>query len=247
MELAELLRQLDLEGFPAEAVINVPEVGTAWAVELPGERSFDRWENARRAGARIDWNPVAVGSVEELEFLREMLERENDTRTPADELRDLATQLDVDAWLRERADEGDLTPPRHPWPDDIQPTSGFYFPFDDDGKHLARWWMLLVPAAYDWEVPVQLGWGGFNECPPAEVHGAFLRRWSHRYDAELVAITSDTFELMVHRPPRDRDEAIELATEQYLYCPDIVEQGYGSIDAHAASLIGGATWFLWWD
>jgi hypothetical protein len=40
---------------------------------------------------------------------------------------------------------------------------------------------------------------------------------------------------------------ILLAKEQYAYCADIVEQGVGTIEALAATLLNGHIWFFWWD
>jgi hypothetical protein len=38
-----------------------------------------------------------------------------------------------------------------------------------------------------------------------------------------------------------------LAQAQYVYCPDIVDQGVESIEALAATLLGDPRWFFWWD
>jgi hypothetical protein len=56
-----------------------------------------------------------------------------------------------------------------------------------------------------------------------------------------------TLELRVPRPPATREAAVALAIQQYAYCYDIVDQGAGSIDALAASLMNGSVWFFWWD
>ncbi len=31
------------------------------------------------------------------------------------------------------------------------------------------------------------------------------------------------------------------------YCPDIVDQGVGTLDALATVLVSGSVWFFWWD
>jgi hypothetical protein len=44
-----------------------------------------------------------------------------------------------------------------------------------------------------------------------------------------------------------REEALDLAREQYLYCADIVDQGTGSLSLLAANLMVDPWWFFWWD
>ena len=54
-------------------------------------------------------------------------------------------------------------------------------------------------------------------------------------------------EMAVTRPPQTREEAITLATEQYFYCSDIVDQGTETIDRLAAEILAQPRWFFWWD
>ena len=74
-----------------------------------------------------------------------------------------------------------------------------------------------------------------------------LRTWSAAFGVELVALTSDTLELRAARRPAGRDEAIDLALDQYLYCYDIVDQGTETVDVLAAMLLKSDYWFFWWD
>jgi hypothetical protein len=38
-----------------------------------------------------------------------------------------------------------------------------------------------------------------------------------------------------------------VAREQYAYCPDIVDQGVGSIGELAAEHVCSPSWYFWWD
>jgi hypothetical protein len=40
---------------------------------------------------------------------------------------------------------------------------------------------------------------------------------------------------------------MELAQEQYDFCPDIVLQGTGTLEPLAATLMASDWWFFWWD
>jgi hypothetical protein len=60
-------------------------------------------------------------------------------------------------------------------------------------------------------------------------------------------MSSDVLEFRVARSPTTREAAVELADEQYSYCPDIVTQGCETISNLAASLVNARVWFFWWD
>jgi hypothetical protein len=107
--------------------------------------------------------------------------------------------------------------------------------------------LLLVPASQSWKVPVALHMGRWNECPSAPEHAAVLRFWEETYQAELIGLHNDILELKVRCPPRTWRQALQLARQQYIYCPDIVEQGTGDLDRLAGCLLNAPYWFFWWD
>lgn len=114
-------------------------------------------------------------------------------------------------------------------------------------KPLDKVYIVLVPTD-DWTtIPAYLRWGGWNENPPAEYHVAALRRWRDLYGAELIGLSFDTMNLRVTRRPKDRDEALALAKEQYIYCADIIDQGTETYSNLAATLMNSDWWFFWWD
>jgi len=57
----------------------------------------------------------------------------------------------------------------------------------------------------------------------------------------------DTINLQVANRPKTREEALALARDQYVYCPDIVDQGVETYNALAADLVANYWWYFWWD
>ena len=47
--------------------------------------------------------------------------------------------------------------------------------------------------------------------------------------------------------PWTRDDAHNLAQRMYEFCPDIVDQGRGDVEALAESLARSDDLFFWWD
>jgi hypothetical protein len=109
--------------------------------------------------------------------------------------------------------------------------------------------LALVPATSGDQAIAVLGFGGWNACPPPEIHVAVLRYWNSVYGARLQAMSYDIIELVVDRPPKDSAEAVSLAREQFAYANDIVLQGgkLNTIGLLAKSLLSASRWVLWWD
>lgn len=117
----------------------------------------------------------------------------------------------------------------------------------ETGKPLPRVHIALIPTSDPTEIPAYLRYGGWNDCPPAEYHVAFLRDQRDRYGMELVAAGFDTLEFEAARAPQTREEAIGLAREIYLYCSDTIDQGFETVSALAHSLMISRWRFIWWD
>jgi Domain of unknown function (DUF4253) len=115
------------------------------------------------------------------------------------------------------------------------------------GQPLETVWLLRIPAKSSTEVPAYLKWGDWNDCPPAHVHVAMLRKWQRDYGAELVGMSGDVLNIRAKRRPGNKTQAMLLATEMYHYAPDIVLQGTETISALAASLMESDYWYFWWD
>jgi hypothetical protein len=134
------------------------------------------------------------------------------------------------------------------WPSEPPSSPGLTIAADwETGKPLDTVYIALIPTDDPATVPVHLRYGGWNENPDAEFHMAALRSWRERYGAEIVGITSNTINMRVRNRPSSREEAIELAREQYDYCADIVDQGVGDLSSLAAMLMESDWWYFWWD
>jgi len=221
---------------------------------VPGGEALAAWERIRAEGK--GW-PVIVGGDEGLDAICDQFSID----TPS-LLNPGATDLPVQAVeqiiatsrtiampddLFKLAGEDGTHPASGPWPERPDRVEMTVATDLMNGRPFARVHIVTLPTRTSWEVPAYLRWGGWNACPAAEVQCAVLRRWQERYGAELVGIDRDTINLRVARRPRDRAEALALARECYAYCQDTVDQGVGTIEALAATLMASDWWFFWWD
>jgi hypothetical protein len=217
-------------------------------IEVPGRHALEELNRLRRAFRRAKsasrlW-PILVGGDEDWESIEEGL---TDRRSPKTIL-SKSRKIDAGRWLKQELARLDGTPPAGNWP--LDATSGDRMITHLDPitlRPLKKAWIVLLPIAEPWEAFAGLHWGGFNACPPAEVHCALHRRWQKRFGAKVVSITHDVVQCAVARPPRSRRAALELAREQFLYCSDIVLQGTDTIEGLAGELLRSRCWFFWWD
>jgi len=141
--------------------------------------------------------------------------------------------------------------PRGPWPEDAGSKQTELGGFVDilTGQPLRECALAHIPVAQTrpWEVFAHLCFGAWNECPEPAIHVALAKDWHERFGARIITAHFDTVEFKVDRPVSTREDAMELAREFYAYCPDIVDQGTGTIDSLAATMLGAKVWFFWWD
>jgi hypothetical protein len=73
---------------------------------------------------------------------------------------------------------------------------------------------------------------------------ARYREWAAQYGLELRGAGVDWLEANITKPPANW---LAFATEVYAFCPDIVEQGTGTVAALAADMEERKVLYLWWD
>lgn len=214
---------------------------------IPGADAPTSLQALRDKGAGV---PVILGDAEALERAVECWEV-NSERTTA-ELIASALEIDPLRWLAEReeddAEHYAIDPA--PWPADGEaPPTGALSAHRDvlTGNPHDEVFIAVIPTDQPWTLPCHLRIGGWNEMPQADEHAALFKLWSQTHGATVACIADDVIEFTVARPPRTRDEALALAKQHYIYCPDIVHQGVGSVEALAATLLGAGVWYFWWD
>jgi hypothetical protein len=235
---------------------------TIYYLSTDGADAIELWRKLRGLVAESGYWPVVVGDREDLDERLDALTRHQGTSTGG--IIGSSRSIDGREWVR-KAYEADVyesdedkedSVPRGEWPAEFEPANRFTIPYKGEWlpsegrmryEPLPIVYVALVPTTASWNVPAYLKVGSWNYCPEPEEHCAVLRYWEGRYGAEIVGMSHDTFEFQVARPPENRESALELAEEQYGYCPDIVDQGVGTIEALAATLLSGHIWQFWWD
>ena len=108
--------------------------------------------------------------------------------------------------------------------------------------------LARIPVKNPWEIFAYLPFGGWNECPDTPELMAAAKYWFEQYGAAPAAMTHDVLEFELPAPV-SADRAMELATEQYGFCPDVIDQGPedATVGALADILRQSSVWYFWWD
>jgi hypothetical protein len=235
-------------------------------VNVPGRTALEDWERLRSEFPASGLYPILFGDADDF---RQVCENLDNAADPADILQ-RSQSIDPAAWLAEQVDEDGLPDESledEDWDDgdnDDDDLAASSSAVDDDGDDQGEMGIVthldlttgkpkpsvvigLLPVRESWEVFASLNWGGWNDCPPPEVHCALHREWARRYGSEVVSLTGDIVQCRVARPPTDAEGSLDLARAQYAYCYDIVEQGTQTVGNLALGLEDSPYWYFWWD
>lgn len=108
--------------------------------------------------------------------------------------------------------------------------------------------LAKIPVKNPWELFAYLPFGNWNECPDTPELMAVAKYWFEQYGAIPATMSHDELEFLLPTPV-PKEKAMEVATEQYGFCPDIVnqEQDAPTVGNLADVLWQSTAWYFWWD
>jgi|ERR1043166_3089064 hypothetical protein len=218
-----------------------------YSFAVAGKDAVATWRKLRQSAPGLRFWPVIFGEAENVGRICEIFGTP-DAENPAEAIR-LASETDVQEFFQGRAEEFSGEGAHGAWPKEAEGMTDFTIPRKilKPGEFHESVVIGLVPAKHSWEVPAVLSFGAWNDCPEPVAQAAVLRYWNEIYGTELVGLSGDVLELEAARRPSTKEEALQLAQEQYWFCYDIVEQGVGTIENLAAGLMSSSVWYFWWD
>lgn len=230
--------------------------GQIWVIESAGgQTAIDLWHRLRSQLHVTMHTPIVLGNTTDLDKWMDVSEINASTTVEAilreaamNDGKEVLDRLAFDH-REELGDDESLTD-ADAWPDELETATSeasFTSVFDLNGKPLPSVTIALVPTIASWMAPAYLRYGGWNDCPMPEDMVSVLKYWTRLYAIDVFALANDVVEIHVTNPPTTREAAMALATEQYAFCHDIVEQGAETITNLAAQLLNSRSWFFWWD
>ena len=151
---------------------------------------------------------------------------------------------------KEEAEDDDLD-----WDEEVlgemeggEPNDRFANYWNDDTGMTYPLILAKIPVKNPWEIFACLPFGNWNECPDTPDLMAVAKYWFEQHGAVPAAMTHDELEFLLPVPV-SKEKAMELAAEQYGFCPDIVdqEQDDPTVGNLADVLWQSTVWYFWWD
>ena len=118
--------------------------------------------------------------------------------------------------------------------------------WDSDTNMTVPLILAKIPVKNPWEIFAYLPFGNWNECLDTLELMAVAKYWFEQYDAVPAAMSHDELEFELPTPI-SKERAMEVAVEQYGFCPDLDQNEDGSIGSLAAVLWQSTVWYFWWD
>ena len=108
--------------------------------------------------------------------------------------------------------------------------------------------LAKIPVKNPWEIFAYLPFGNWNDCPDTPELMAAAKYWFEQHGAVPAAMSHDELEFLLPAPV-SQEKAMEVAAEQYGFCPDIVdqEQDDPTVGNLADVLRQSTVWYFWWD
>ena len=117
----------------------------------------------------------------------------------------------------------------------------------DSDSHMTYPLILAkIPVKNPWEIFAYLPFGNWNECPDTPDLMAVAKYWFEQHGAIPAAMSHDELEFLLPAPV-SQEQAMEVAVEQYGFCPDLDQNEDGSIGSLADVLWQSTVWYFWWD
>ena len=104
--------------------------------------------------------------------------------------------------------------------------------------------LAKIPVKNPWEIFTYLPFGNWNECPNTLELMAVAKYWFEQYGAVPAAMSHDELEFLLPAPV-PKEKAIDVAVEQYGFCPDLDQNA--SIGTLADTIHQSTVWYFWWD
>lgn len=215
-------------------------------VQAPGAAVSDFWQTLRQRPGVV---PVLLGDAD---IAHDMLQALKASPADPDAIAKAGLSLDVEAWMAEKIRS---RPDYYQDPEALNPVSDgqarrlipFVPSHDRLGKPYDEVYFALIPVSDPWLVPAHLHVGGWQAYMDAATHVAFFRRWHERYGAMVCTMADATIEMQLSRPPDTLEAALSLAHELFVYCPEVVYVGVGTVGNLAGSILNYTLWYFRWS
>jgi hypothetical protein len=104
--------------------------------------------------------------------------------------------------------------------------------------------IMRIPTASSAWIPAYLDWDDWTGLPSPPDFAAVCQHWDEIHGARLVAMSADSLEFSVERPPRSHAEAVQLLKEHLVLESYRYSARYKFLEEGAALLMNRRSWLF---
>jgi hypothetical protein len=104
--------------------------------------------------------------------------------------------------------------------------------------------LVVAPGKDQFDILRVAATDGTNYGLGTEAIVTELKAWDRDFGIDIWQAETDTVQLRLKKPPKDM---MAFARRVYAFCPDIVDQGTGSVEELARTIAREKAVYLWWD
>ena len=216
-------------------------------IDLNSQDAMQAWQDAYNRDQGNGYYPVIL-EVDDYysDFLDEESENSDDSSFRKWRHDALCCQpLDGKQILSERLKELKSDYTEEEWQEDIVGDDAENDVDDELNIGSDELWLVEVPVEHPWQVFAYIPMGGWDDCPKPEEQMAIAKYWQEQYDAKVIHISGNLVEYKLPHPVKS--DNLQLAEEQYSYCPDFIEENYETLKTLENILSKASLWYFWWD
>ena len=105
-------------------------------------------------------------------------------------------------------------------------------------------YVAILKTTDKYDVLKQVGTDGINYNITNDSLIAIIKGLDKKYELELIGASGEWCEFIIHKEP---ENWIDFGNEIYKICPDIVDQGAGSVEVLAEEMKKTKRLYFWWD
>ena len=104
--------------------------------------------------------------------------------------------------------------------------------------------ICILKTTDKYTVLKQIATNGINYDITNDSLISIIKKFDKKYSLELIGASGDWCEFIIQNEPKNLEQ---FAEEVYKVCPDVVDQGAGSLNALANEMKKTKRLYLWWD
>ncbi len=115
---------------------------------------------------------------------------------------------------------------------------------DFDEAYNSYYDIIIMPAIDQFDIINKMGTDGLNYEIYSDDIIKNMKEWHKEVGFEICVVDEDRVEAYMTKKPNDLKK---FCSRVYEFCPDVIDQGYGTMEAMLEDIEASQYFWMWWD